>query len=38
MFVPRKLEFSIDELIAWAWERRRADILAEFGIYVSFDL
>jgi len=34
---PRR-EASIDELIAWAWENRRADILAQFGIYVTFDL
>jgi hypothetical protein len=26
------------ELIAWARENRRSDILAQFGIYVSFDL
>jgi len=29
---------SVDELIAWAWEHRRADILALFGIHVSFNL
>lgn len=29
---------SIDEIIAWAWEHRRADVLAMFGIYVSFNL
>lgn len=28
---------AIDELIAWAWENRRADILAQFGICVTFD-
>lgn len=27
-----------ERLIAWAWENRRADILARFGIHVSFDL
>ena len=30
-------EMAIDELIAWAWENRRADILAQFGICVTFD-
>ena|ERR1700733_8109877 len=29
---------SVEELIAWAWENRRSDILARFGIYVSFGL
>jgi hypothetical protein len=29
---------SREELIAWAWENQRADILALFGIYVTFDL
>jgi len=29
---------SVDEIIAWAWEHHRADILAMFGIYVSFNL
>jgi hypothetical protein len=29
---------SVEELIAWAWENRRADILAQFGIYVSFGI
>jgi hypothetical protein len=29
---------TIDELIVWAWEHRRWDSLAEFGIYVTFDL
>lgn len=36
--VRPKREASIDELIAWAWENRRADILALFGIRVTFDL
>jgi len=27
---------SVEDLIAW--EHRRADILAKFGIYVGFDL
>ena len=31
-------QMSREELIAWAWENRRSDILAQFGIYVSFDL
>ena len=30
-------EMSRDELIAWAWENARFDILALFGIYVSPD-
>ncbi len=34
---PRR-DTSIDGLIAWAWKNRRADILAQFGIYVTFDL
>ena len=29
---------SVDELIASAWKNRRADILARFGIYVTFDI
>lgn len=36
-FLPKE-ESSIEELIAWAWENRRADILARYGIYVGFDL
>lgn len=36
--VRPKENSSVDELIAWAWENRRADILALFGIYVSFNL
>ena len=32
----RKWNQSIEELIAWAWDNRRADILEQFGIYVSF--
>lgn len=31
-------DMSVEELIAGAWEHRRADILARFGIYVSFGL
>ena len=31
-------QMSREELIAWAWENQRSDILAQFGIYVSFDL
>lgn len=31
-------QMSRKELIAWAWENGRSDILALFGIYVSFDL
>jgi hypothetical protein len=27
----------VKEPIAWAWKSRRADILARFGTYVSFD-
>jgi hypothetical protein len=30
-------DMSVEELIAWAWEHRRADILAKFGIYVGFN-
>jgi hypothetical protein len=33
-----KLGMSVEELIAWAWENRRSDILARFGIYVTFGL
>ena len=29
---------SVEDLIAWAWKNRRSDILAKFGIYVTFDL
>lgn len=29
---------TVEELIAWAWENRRSDILTQFGIYVVFDL
>lgn len=29
---------TIEELIAWAWENRRSDILPQFGIYVTFEL
>jgi hypothetical protein len=29
---------TIEELIAWAWENQRSDILAQLGIHVSFDL
>ncbi|MFZ0501157.1 MAG: hypothetical protein WAM52_18635 [Steroidobacteraceae bacterium] len=29
---------TIEELIAWARENRRADILAQFGIYLSFGI
>jgi hypothetical protein len=29
---------SVEDLIAWAWKYRRADILAKFGIYVTFNL
>ena len=36
--VTPKSGMSIEELIAWAWKNRRADILAEFGIHVTFDL
>lgn len=28
-------EMSVEELVDWAWEHRRADILAKFGIYVG---
>lgn len=35
---PPRPEMSIEELIAWAWEHGRSDILAQFGIYVTFDL
>jgi hypothetical protein len=38
VFVPRRRDFLIDDLIAWAWENRRADILAQFGIYVTFGM
>ena len=31
-------QMSREELIAWAWENNRFDILAQFGIYVSFEL
>ena len=34
----RKWDSSIEELIACAWENHRADILEQFGIYVSFGL
>lgn len=36
--VRLKFGSSIDDLIAWAWENRRSDILAQFGIFVSFDI
>lgn len=29
---------TVEELIAWAWENRRSDILAQFGIYVTFGI
>jgi hypothetical protein len=29
---------TIEELIAWAWENRRSDILAQFGVYVNFGI
>jgi hypothetical protein len=27
-----------EELIGWAWENQRADVLAQFGIYVRFEI
>lgn len=33
----RRPEWESMELLAWAWENGRADILAEFGIYVDFE-
>jgi hypothetical protein len=30
-------EWTAAEIIAWAWENGRADVLAQFGIFVDFD-
>ncbi len=38
VFATPKSGWSVDKLIAWAWENGRSDILAQFGIYVSFEL
>jgi len=34
----RRPEWEYNELLIWAWENGRADILAQFGIFVNFDL
>ena len=33
----RRPEWETAELIAWAWENNRYDILAQFGIFVDFE-
>jgi hypothetical protein len=33
----RRPEWETAELIAWAWENQRYDILAQFGIFVGFE-
>jgi hypothetical protein len=30
---PRSMFMSLEELIAWAWQNRRDDILAQLGIF-----
>jgi len=34
----RRPEWEYNELLIWAWEHGRADILAQFGIFVNFEL
>jgi len=34
----RRPDLEASELLAWAWENQRADILAQFGVYVDFGL